>query len=511
MTFSVFSFVKNSNQSLMVEAVAGSGKTTTIVALTKLLPKNERLLFCAFNKSITMELNERLPLHVECMTLNALGHRAWRQHIGSQVTVSLSTVSLSKSYDILRSIEIQREFNIKWSEKFGSIIPKLISAAKINSIVPYKSDDDNEKWYRLFDYFDIDIKIDRSDYGTHTKYVEGVKAKRIRAINIARTVLALSNTNHTTIDFNDQLYLPIINNIKFPQYHTILVDEFQDISPIQTLMIQRSIIDKGRFIGVGDRHQSIYGFRGASVSAIQDGIKMFDAESLPLNYSYRCAASIVEEARKYSTNIIPKPDAPEGIIKHYGEYTDAFLETEIQPNDMVLCRNVAPLIQLAFRLINFNHIIYIVGSSIATNMITAINKFDVKTCTQLIPKLDTWRLEESKRRLDDDPDADISAIDELYLSINSCIKSLPDFARVDDLIDTINRLFTKTKKDAITLSTVHKAKGSESDRVFILDQQLIPSKYAKKPWQKQQERNIMYVAITRAKSFLAYIETPEEL
>ena len=52
------------------------------------------------------------------------------------------------------------------------------------------------------------------------------------------------------------------------------------------------------------------------------------------------------------------------------------------------------------------------------------------------------------------------------------------------------------------LSTIHKAKGLENERVFFLLPDIIPSKYATQPWQIEQEMNLKYVATTRAKHTL---------
>ena len=70
----------------------------------------------------------------------------------------------------------------------------------------------------------------------------------------------------------------------------------------------------------------------------------------------------------------------------------------------------------------------------------------------------------------------------------------------------INMIFSDDSKNGICLSTVHKSKGLESDRVFII----CPDKFYVKPcmrvpWMAEQERNLVYVAITRAKHFLGFV------
>ena len=72
---------------LIVEAVAGSGKTFTIVKAAQLLPTSAKAVFLAFNKKIATELGTKLPDHVESKTLNALGWALCRYRLGKQITV----------------------------------------------------------------------------------------------------------------------------------------------------------------------------------------------------------------------------------------------------------------------------------------------------------------------------------------------------------------------------------------------------------------------------------------
>jgi superfamily I DNA/RNA helicase len=55
------------------------------------------------------------------------------------------------------------------------------------------------------------------------------------------------------------------------------------------------------------------------------------------------------------------------------------------------------------------------------------------------------------------------------------------------------------------LSTIHKAKGLEADRVFLLEPKLIPSKFAEKKWQKEQEQKLLFVAYSRPRMELIFI------
>ena len=88
--------------------------------------------------------------------------------------------------------------------------------------------------------------------------------------------------------------------------------------------------------------------------------------------------------------------------------------------------------------------------------------------------------------------------------------TLGEDASVDQLSRKIATLFQDTEgspRKVLTLSTVHKAKGREWDRVYLYGRnRYMPSHYAKQAWEMQQENNLIYVAITRAKNELVEVE-----
>lgn len=120
-----------------------------------------------------------------------------------------------------------------------------------------------------------------------------------QAIRVAQAVLQRSNTDLSVIDFNDQLYLPVIRNVPFTKFDYILVDEAQDTNPIQCEIIARLCKPKSVIVTVGDRKQAIYGFRGASATAMDIMSQRFAMREMPLSVSYRCAKNIVKEAQRY--------------------------------------------------------------------------------------------------------------------------------------------------------------------------------------------------------------------
>ena len=81
----------------------------------------------------------------------------------------------------------------------------------------------------------------------------------------------------------------------------------------------------------------------------------------------------------------------------------------------------------------------------------------------------------------------------------------------DDLIDKLTSIFKDNNTEGICLSTIHKAKGLEADNVYVLNKNLMPSKYVKQDWELEQEKNLEYVAYTRPKKMLGFIYSKDEL
>ena len=81
-----------------------------------------------------------------------------------------------------------------------------------------------------------------------------------------------------------------------------------------------------------------------------------------------------------------------------------------------------------------------------------------------------------------------------------------------ELKSYINRLFTDEKvENAVMLSTAHKSKGLEANRVLILLPNKLPLTWQNQlDWQLKQELNLKYVALTRARKELVFIDLDEQ-
>lgn len=207
--------------------------------------------------------------------------------------------------------------------------------------------------------------------------------------------------------------------------------------------------------------------------------------------------------------IQPHTAAPIGSVAELRSYEPS----EFDARSAILCRNTAPLVSFAFGLIRRNVGCRVLGREIGQGLVLLVKKLAATNVDDLLARLDHYETREVARLKRKD---EVQAIDNLRDRV-SCIRlfidNAPDSSRtIDDVCRRITALFDDTASGLLTLSTIHKAKGLEWPTVFILDgwasdKPLLPSPYARLPWQKQQELNLCYVAITRAQLDLRYISS----
>jgi superfamily I DNA/RNA helicase len=251
--------------------------------------------------------------------------------------------------------------------------------------------------------------------------------------------------------------------------------------------------------------QAIYGFRGADSASLQNIAKTFNCVTLPLSISYRCPKAVVREAQRFVSHIQSSETAPEGIVQNLGEVKPEYFKV----NDMVVCRSSAPIVELAYTLISKKIPAKVMGREIGDGLISLIKKLKARSLNQLQDKLNAWKDKEVKKLLEKDPEANISKIEDKYECLNCFIK-FSGADTVEGVIAAIQSMFGEASTGVVMLSTIHKSKGLEAKRVFVLDAWRMPSKYATKPHQIEQEHNLFYVAVTRAQEELYYVDMPKK-
>ena len=265
-------------------------------------------------------------------------------------------------------------------------------------------------------------------------------------------------------------------------------------------------------ISVGDRNQCIYSFAGSDPDSFDEICKMPNTVRLPLSISYRCSPKIVN----YAKSIVPSIEANDDGRK--GEILFNVSLDDVQQGDMILCRNNAPLFQVYNTFLKMGKNVYIRGKDIGSNL-----KSIIKSTRQELLNRDCNEdgvfirlyddLFTSRDKLMDkfNIDADMAMSSQHIQNKIDYIKAIEILSEglktSDEVIAKIDEIFPRrAKKDGIALSTVHKAKGLEANNVYIVCHSLMPSKSAKKDWEVSQEYNLMYVAYTRAKDKLGFID-----
>lgn len=492
----IFEEIKSGVGNLLVEACAGSGKTTTLINALNNINENKKVLFCAFNTDIVKELEKKIGKreNVEISTIHSLGRKIIRTNLRKDIELN----------EYKYSLQLYREID-NYCEKYQNVnkknvhnINKLISLMRSNLVCDEEGGIDVIKKYGIVcNRSELRVAIDMIEWG-------------------------MSNTD--AIDYTDMIFLPNILNMQ-PwkcQYDYVFVDEAQDLSAAQLATVLKCQKINTRYIFVGDPNQAIYGFSGSDAESFEKIKNLPNMKLMPLSISYRCGKNIV----KLAQNIVPSIQYEESNIDGEVKY-DADL-SEIKDGDMIICRNNAPLMDIYYNLIRQGKKCYVKGSGIdedengfGNNLIRLIESTNIeplnislqedgvfmRLCTKLAQLRDRMMAEYD---IDEDTALGTIPCTNLIDKINTLKIIGENFNTASELKEEIKKIFNNQNEEGISLSTVHKSKGLEADNVYIAFPSLMPFKTATKKWEITQEYNLKYVAITRAKKILGFIKEDKD-
>lgn len=483
----IIHFVNVEDGNAVVKATAGSGKTYTLREVSSVLPSTSKSVYLAFGRLNAQEAQGKFS--ISCSTFNSFCYKVVGKYVSSRTRVFPKTDGRNDDL-ILDSL-----FG-KTVDEIRPAIIKLSAMAKGANLAPNAPDSD---MLALIDQFDIDWDSPEFTVRDVLDCTRKLLTEASSRDGIARRKL---------IDFNDQLWLVERFNLKLDVQDFILVDEAQDTNVLQRAILKRLMGPHTRLIAVGDDCQAIYGFRGASSDALQQIVDDFSATILPLSISYRCSAAVVAKAQQYGI-IEPSPTAIAGAVRT----PDKVKLADVATMQLVLCRNTAPLITLAYRMLANRIPCLIRGRDIGNGLISLIRKLAGKrgTLETLYTRVEEYRTRETERAMQSRNESKAQSINDKCDSIIALADSMTsdEVARgIDGLVASINALFAdREEKGKVTLSTMHKAKGLEAQHVGILDWQLCPSKYAKRADQIRQEVNLQFVAITRSLDVITFLDS----
>lgn len=492
----IFDYIEHGQGHLVVEAAAGSGKTFTLIKCLELIPNDKRILLTAFNKDIVNELKKKAKEfpNVECKTLHGLGMLMVMKNVDEMSPVPEIFKYSSQFYSNPSAYTKINLFRLKKHDRktYMDNVKKYVDFARYFLCQTPKDLDEIEKVY------EIETVADEKE--------------------VAMKLLEWGKTNLKTMDYTDMIWLPNVLNLK-PiglQYDYIMVDECQDMNKAERELVLKCFKMGTRMVSVGDENQLIYQFSGSDKDSLNTLKNLPNTKCLPLSISYRCADSIVEYAQRIVPSIEKNDDHRAGNVLE-----DVPLE-DVKDGDMVLCRTNAPLVDLYNRYLKLGKKSYIVGKDIGSNMKTIIESMNMtevnwgniekdglfirlyddlfETRNKIMAESNVSKEDAINSRQFQDKLDMINAIGAMANGINS----------VEELLGKIDVVFPKkVQKEGIKLSTIHKSKGLECENVYIACKSLMPSKNATTKWEKRQERNLMYVAYTRAKNKLGFLDEKE--
>lgn len=513
----VLDFVKDSSKNGIVSAVAGSGKTTTLLSVVDQLKLNgckpSEVSLLAFNKRIAEELNSKLanklgqPWRKTASTLNSKGFELVRWRLGfsnwSQWN-ALGKLDLYKYSKLAANLNLCHKFankGILFEEKIIENRSSFLRLIDLTRLANIKITED--------DIYNLSVK-----YGLNCDFNLNKYSQLTEAIRQILSVGVKEAEEEYVIDFIDQVWLPVkwdMQRIPHKGLKFVLVDECQDLSPLQQQFILL-LSQKARVLAVGDPYQAIMGFAGAddqSFAALQQTLQ---AVELPLSICYRCPHSVIDLVK----DNFPRIQIEGWTQNSYGEINQiqSITKNVVQKGDMIISRLTAPVVKLCIELIASGISAKVEGRDIGENLISELNaiaktsgfKFD-----NLLYHSYQYQQQKAIKYKDLDNAEELSqALEDKILALEAIYDS-NDFNSKEEMINYIKALFQDGKADVI-LSTVHRAKGLEADRVFILEPEKLPLvRKQQQSWQYQQEMNLLYVALTRTKKELFVCGEPSWL
>ena len=466
----------NSTGNIKINAVAGSGKTTTIIEYAKARPKTSLILYLAFNRSVRLEaakkFYDRGLNQVKVETAHSLAYKHIVIKYGYKVHAQQFTTD-----------EIVQILNLPWQ---GERLMEYVLANHINKFLSYFCNSDKETIADL-NYIDTvsDVKA-RRFVSNYYQYIESKTQALYKAMESG------------AIEISHDFYLK-----KFQlsgarlDYDYILFDEGQDASPA---MLDVFFKQQAVKVIVGDTNQQIYGWRYAVNS-----LEKADFKTCNLSTSFRFGQDIADLAMniiKWKRHIYKEFLDP--LIKGVGE-----ANSTVRSKAVLARTNLGLLLKATKYLTEKKELgqIYFEGN---------INSYTYAAGTSLYDVLNLYRGKKRliknnliKRMKDvEELEEYIEKTEDLQLGmIVEIVKKYGD--EIPVIIKTLKEKHINSdekERADIIFSTVHRCKGLEYDAIQIVDDFIsekdLASRDVSDASKLNEEINLLYVAVTRTKNML---------
>ena len=481
--------ILKTDDNIIVDAVAGSGKSTTAFeAARRINPVanidyatrgRKRVGYLVFGRANRNEMMERAGDSMEALTFHSLGLRALRK-VYPKLEVDKSGQGMWTAIDTIFGDRggpaAANDWKLKGAAKRLVGLCKQYDARLTAEIAT------------VLDTHDIDTPDDDL------------------AIEVAQSVLEYQRHNRKleAVTFDDMCWLPKVWELPIEPYELVFVDEAQDLNNVQRWIAVHSA---ERHVVIGDANQAIYAFRGASgdsMGELRSDLEEHAGENdwcidMQLTRTRRCPFTHVELAQKLVPHIRALDDAPMGSVDVVSE---AGAHQRATVGDLVLSRTNAPLIDCAWAILKRGVPAKVLGTDIGDGVVRLIDSYgECATVAALLCEAEDITEVKIREMRRSHPERNRNRIAAAEDRLECLVALSQGCSTPDDLRNKIARLFTdKAERGTVTLGTIHRTKGMEAGRVWLLEAGTgIPHPMAKGAVQMQQERNLLYIAVTRAK------------
>lgn len=502
--------VEQAVRAITVDATAGSGKSTllemiaALLVAEQLLPVNDQAVFLSFNTHIVKPLRKVIPKEFDVRSVSSLGHLICTKN---QPGLKFEP---RKYEDLIR--DTVNSCGIASPATRRELRERLASTVELHVGHDLGLNIGLQEWSDMLN--EVDAPVMGAEEALHKL--------TLRVLRHGLTMLKEQNV----MSFLDQTLAPSAFGWTLPTpYAFLLVDELQDLSKAQLGLLQAATTPQSRLVGVGDENQSLYAFNGADARSMQRFTETFHAVNMPLSISYRCPSRHVTLARPFTTAIEAAPNAKGGTLDDIS--SDEFFSL-VRPGQLALCRTNAPLIAWCYRLIAQGIPAVVRGRDLAKSLVALArdaatwdgrkpNRDQVKDNLPLMEFLTNLneyccalgeKIEKEAERDGSDPALRLASIGDRLVALTLVLEQ-GGAQTLGQLVADIRLLFQGDAETSLVLSTVHRAKGLEADAVYILEPELLPFPKARTPQALETERCLQFVAFTRSKGALYFVDPVE--
>jgi hypothetical protein len=487
---------------IVCKAVAGAGKTATCLDVYNVLTSNlegQTLQLVAFNVKAKDEMIARGVESKHAKTLNGLGHANLNYYARGR-GLKLDVQNGTKVTNILRTTDPELA-KIAPARRFAK---KLIDFVKAHALKTF----DRPTLEHLADHYEvfIDLSYDECE-DEYNISLDELETKTYEWIGRAMVVNNKVPKEGTwVIDYNDQVYLPVVLGIRCFQNDLMIVDEAQDLSLANKHLVDKCLKKNGVLVLVGDDYQCIYAWRGCEVDGLSKTLQRTRLEPVaaPLTYNWRSGRQIIERAQEICPDI-QCGNGKDAVVE--SQKLEDFEITKLTGDTAVLSRLRAPLISYAIECLKadvpftFQFSLKFLTDTIkfVGDESLSIRAFKRRLAHYVETKTELYRQQDADTALEDLED--FAAIMEVLL------EKVRTTDKVSDLVEYIKQLDRKIRESdgSLTLSTMHGSKGLEWETTYLVGYEEIGNR-ARKDWQEVEARNLRFVAVTRAKTSLIFLQ-----